>query len=181
MVDGVSSVLHKACAVSVADGLSGDSPQHAEVELLSWKQVKDITSDGGVIKKVIKESTEYKTATIESTVKVRCVSISVDLPDYHLSRLPVHGSLPVPAVPQAPVHAAQHLVLHPKPISQSLAAPTNAASHPCQPPNMLHGSHRRMRLSRAGKVLPSLLAAHDAGLHTLCQLPYPCSRMHAKA
>ncbi|KAL3141268.1 hypothetical protein ABBQ38_003603 [Trebouxia sp. C0009 RCD-2024] len=52
-------------------GLSGDSPQHAEVELLSWKQVKDITSDGGVIKKVIKESTEYKTATIESTVKVR--------------------------------------------------------------------------------------------------------------
>lgn len=45
--------------------------QHADVELISWKQVKDITSDGGVIKKVVKESTDYKTATAESTVKVR--------------------------------------------------------------------------------------------------------------
>ena len=49
--------------------------QHAELELVSWKQVKDVTSDGGVIKKVIKESTDYKTATIEATVKVRCRSL----------------------------------------------------------------------------------------------------------
>lgn len=49
--------------------------QHAEVELVSWKQVKDITNDGGVIKKTIKESTDYKTATVESTVKVRCRSL----------------------------------------------------------------------------------------------------------
>ena len=48
--------------------------QHAELELISWKQVKDVTSDGGVIKKVIKESTDYKTATVESTVKLRCRS-----------------------------------------------------------------------------------------------------------
>lgn len=55
-----------------AGGLSGSAVQHAEVELVSWKQVKDVTSDGGVIKKIIKESTDYKTATVESSVKVRC-------------------------------------------------------------------------------------------------------------
>ena len=41
------------------------------MELLSWKKVTDITKDGGVIKKVLKDSTDYKTATVESTVKVR--------------------------------------------------------------------------------------------------------------
>lgn len=59
------------CLLLRADGLSGNSAQHAELELVSWKQVKDVTSDGGVIKKVIKESTDYKNATVEATVKVR--------------------------------------------------------------------------------------------------------------
>jgi len=59
-----------------ADGLSGEGEQHAEVELLSWKKVTDITKDGGVIKKTLNESTDYKTATVESTVKVRCVSLA---------------------------------------------------------------------------------------------------------
>ncbi len=57
-----------------ADGLSGDIVQNAELELLSWKKVTDVTRDGGVIKKVLKESTDYKTATVESTVKVRCAA-----------------------------------------------------------------------------------------------------------
>lgn len=52
-------------------GLSGNSVQHAEVDLVSWKKVTDITKDGGVIKKVLKDSTDYKTATVESTVRVR--------------------------------------------------------------------------------------------------------------
>ena len=59
-----------------ADGLSGEGVQHAEVELLSWKKVTDITKDGGVVKKTLNESTDYKTATVESTVKVRCVSLA---------------------------------------------------------------------------------------------------------
>ncbi len=46
------------------------------MELLSWKKVIDITKDGGVIKKTLNESTDYKTATVESTVKVRCVSLA---------------------------------------------------------------------------------------------------------
>ncbi|KAL0047086.1 hypothetical protein WJX82_006178 [Trebouxia sp. C0006] len=52
-------------------GLSSQGVQHVEVELLSWKKVIDITKDGGVIKKTLNESTDYKTATVESTVKVR--------------------------------------------------------------------------------------------------------------
>lgn len=56
-----------------ADGLGGEAVQHAEVELLSWKKVTDITKDGGVIKKVLQESTDYKTATVESTVKLRYI------------------------------------------------------------------------------------------------------------
>ena len=53
--------------------------QHAEVELLSWKKVTDITKDGGVVKKTLNESTDYKTATVESTVKVRCVRLAAFL------------------------------------------------------------------------------------------------------
>ena len=64
MASGSSGLLR-------ADGLSSDSVQHAELELVSWKRVKDITGDGAVIKKVLKESTDYKTATLESTVKLR--------------------------------------------------------------------------------------------------------------
>lgn len=56
-----------------ADALGGEAVQHAEVELLSWKKVTDITKDGGVIKKVLQESTDYKTATVESTVKLRYI------------------------------------------------------------------------------------------------------------
>ncbi len=59
-----------------ADGLTGEGVQHVEVELLSWKKVTDITKDGGVIKKTLNESTDYKTATVESTVKVRYVSLA---------------------------------------------------------------------------------------------------------
>ncbi len=65
---------HARCAS--ADGLSGVGVQHVEVELLSWKKVTDITKDGGVIKKTLNESTDYKTATVESTVKVRYVSLA---------------------------------------------------------------------------------------------------------
>lgn len=54
-----------------ADGLGGNTVQHAEVDLVSWKEVKDISKDGAIIKKIIKESTDYKTATYESTVKLR--------------------------------------------------------------------------------------------------------------
>ena len=57
-----------------------------ELELLSWNQVVDITKDGGVIKKSTKESSDYKTATPESTVKVRSV------PGTGACRLQQHGS-----------------------------------------------------------------------------------------
>ena len=67
---------HRACndviSCGFADGAGDDDAvQHADIELLSWKKVTDVTKDGGVIKKVLRESTDYKTATVESTVKVR--------------------------------------------------------------------------------------------------------------
>lgn len=49
----------------------GEATIKAELELLSWKKVVDVTKDGGVIKRVLKDSSDYKTATAESTVKVR--------------------------------------------------------------------------------------------------------------
>ena len=39
----------------------GPSPQ---VELLSWKSVKELTADGGVIKTVVSEGTNWETAAL---------------------------------------------------------------------------------------------------------------------
>lgn len=68
-----------------ADGL-GEGIIKAELELLSWKKVVDVTKDGGVIKRVLKDSSDYKTATAESTVKVRLVCSVGDTEDMRLCR-----------------------------------------------------------------------------------------------
>ena len=56
--------------VCFADGV-GEETVKAELELVSWKKVVDVTKDGGVVKRVLKDSSDYKTATVESTVKIR--------------------------------------------------------------------------------------------------------------
>ena len=58
--------------MACADGI-GQQTAKAELELLSWNKIVDVTKDKGVIKKILKESTDYKTATAESTVTVRYV------------------------------------------------------------------------------------------------------------
>eukprot|EP00898_Chlorokybus_atmophyticus_P000263 jgi/Chlat1/1237/Chrsp115S00751 len=42
------------------DAIPPDSTLQFEVELLSWKSVKDITKDGGVIKKILAEGTDHE-------------------------------------------------------------------------------------------------------------------------
>ncbi len=50
-------------------------PPHATLEarvaLISWAKVEQVTKDGGIMKKCLKPSTEYKTPGPESKVKVR--------------------------------------------------------------------------------------------------------------
>ena len=58
-----------------AQGKSPDVPPHATLEarvaLISWAKVEQVTKDGGIMKKCLKPSTEYKTPGPESKVKVR--------------------------------------------------------------------------------------------------------------
>ncbi|KAI8470001.1 MAG: hypothetical protein J3K34DRAFT_421882 [Monoraphidium minutum] len=65
MKKGEKAVL--TCRADYAYGDSGSPPKipggatlDFEVELLSWKSVKDIAGDGGVIKTVVEESSEWK-------------------------------------------------------------------------------------------------------------------------
>ena len=53
-----------------ADGLD-DNVVKAELELVSWTKVVDVMKDGGVIKRILNDSSDYKTATAESNVKLR--------------------------------------------------------------------------------------------------------------
>ena len=51
-------------------------PPHATLEahvaLISWAKVEEVTKDGGIMKKCLKPSTEYKTPGPESKVTIRC-------------------------------------------------------------------------------------------------------------
>lgn len=65
MLKGEKAILQ--CKPEYAYGASGspptippDSTLKFEVELLSWKSVKDISGDGGVIKKTMKEGTGWE-------------------------------------------------------------------------------------------------------------------------
>ena len=67
---GVQAHLTMLC---FADG-HDDSVVTAELQLVSWTKIVDVMKDGGVIKKILKDSSDYKTATAESTVKLRLAS-----------------------------------------------------------------------------------------------------------
>ena len=58
-----------------ADGLD-DNVVKAELELVSWTKIVDVMKDGGVIKRILNDSSDYKTATAESSVKLRFVFCS---------------------------------------------------------------------------------------------------------
>ena len=73
-------LLEERCPSLPADGFgaqgkSPDVPPHATLEahvaLISWAKVEQVTKDGGIMKKCLKPSTEYKTPGPESKVKVR--------------------------------------------------------------------------------------------------------------
>lgn len=72
------SALHRG--MRTADGPSqGQLPSEvsqgctleAELELVSWKQVSNITDDGLVVKKILQESSDYNTPNAEAKVTVR--------------------------------------------------------------------------------------------------------------
>ena len=75
-------LLKQCCLFLPADGFgaqgkSPDVPPHATLEahvaLISWAKVEQVTKDGGIMKKCLKPSTEYKTPGPESKVKIRWV------------------------------------------------------------------------------------------------------------
>lgn len=51
--------------------MPADAVLEAELELVDWKQVSEVTDDGLVSKKVLYESTDYNTPNSEAKVKIR--------------------------------------------------------------------------------------------------------------
>lgn len=56
--------------------IAPDTPLTFDIELLSWCSVKDVTNDGGVIKKVIREGKSWETPKDEDEVTGDCLPLT---------------------------------------------------------------------------------------------------------